>query len=127
MLLKKKSAIHDHLDYAAFTGPPIGTGVEVVEADSLLTADREATDSYSREHVCPYLYNNPDTFSIRHFNAPDQFCAPQSRVTIDTPDDYDRVCSIVASLYNGTPIPAQRLVSFLKTSDYNDTSTDGII
>jgi len=55
------------LDYAANTPAhrtyPKGLDVEVMRAEALLRAAREAADPYEREHVTPYLYRRPSSFS----------------------------------------------------------------
>ena len=125
MLLQKTGEAGGSVDYAAFDGPPVGTGVEVVRAESLLRADREASDPYSREHVCPYLYRNPDLFRIERYSAPPEYSAPDSPVTLDTEEDYRRIKDIVASLYDGSPVKTDALVSFLKETGGTGGKTDG--
>ena len=60
-------------DYAGLTGMPLGTGVEVVSAAALLTADSEAEDPYEQEHVCPFLYKRPKRFKIVLCEAPENW------------------------------------------------------
>ena len=97
-------------DYSGFFGLPVGTGVECVRAEVLLRADRNAKSSYDREHVCPYLYNNPHEFIIYRPSAPAECYAPDLRVTLDTERDYRRLCTIFDSLYTGQPIPTDKLI-----------------
>jgi len=77
-------------DYAAHQGMPLGFGVEVVKAAALLSAESEARDPYEREHVCPFLYRRPERFRIYRPQAPARFQAPDSRMTVDTAEDYER-------------------------------------
>ncbi len=97
-------------DYSGFYGLPVGTGVECVRGQALLTADRYAESSYDREHVCPYLYNNPHEFIIHRPSAPAECYAPDLRVTLDTERDYRRLSTIFDSLYTGQPIPTDQLI-----------------
>lgn len=99
-----------HVDYSGFHGLPIGTGVECVRAKALLQADRRAESEYDREHVCPYLYNNPHTFIVYRPSAPAECCAPELRVTLDTDRDYRRLHTIFDSLYAGAPISTEELI-----------------
>ncbi|TFG84260.1 MAG: acylneuraminate cytidylyltransferase [Spirochaetales bacterium] len=85
-------------DYSGYVGMPVGMGVEVVRAEALLKADGEATSTYDREHVCPYLYERPDSFRVDRPECPESWYMPGGRVTVDTPEDYDRVCRLVADL-----------------------------
>jgi len=77
-------------DYAGYAGLPYGAGVESVAAEALLRADREARDLYDREHVCPYLYTHPEIFRLHRPLAPRPWQAPELRLTVDTPEDYQR-------------------------------------
>jgi len=98
------------VDYSGFYGLPVGTGVECVRAEALLRADRSASGTYEREHVCPYLYNNPQEFDIYRPSAPPECYAPELRVTLDTERDYRRLLTIFDSLYTGDPISTERLI-----------------
>ncbi|MFW6360574.1 MAG: cytidylyltransferase domain-containing protein [Spirochaetota bacterium] len=98
------------VDYSGFYGLPVGTGVECVRAEALLRADRSAAGAYEREHVCPYLYNNPQQFVIYRPSAPPECFAPELRVTLDTERDYRRLLTIFDSLYTGEPISTERLI-----------------
>jgi spore coat polysaccharide biosynthesis protein SpsF len=104
----------DPLDYRGLTGLPVGTGVEVVRAAALLKAELEAVSTGDREHVCPYLYNNPGIFGVCLEDAPEQWRFPEARVTLDTYDDYCFLKEVFQDLYDGHPIPVARLVTWLK-------------
>jgi spore coat polysaccharide biosynthesis protein SpsF len=77
-------------DYAGYSGLPYGTGVESVSAEALLRAEREAVTQAEREHVCPYLYGHPEWFLLHRPLAPLAWQAPSLRLTVDTPEDYQR-------------------------------------
>jgi spore coat polysaccharide biosynthesis protein SpsF len=51
-------------DYAGYGGLPFGAGVEAVSAVALFRAESEVVSEYEREHVCPYLYGHPKSFSF---------------------------------------------------------------
>ena len=85
-------------DYAAFAGLPYGAGVEAVSAEVLLRAEREARLPAEREHVCPYLYGNPDRFSLHRPLAPLRWRGSGCRVTVDTREDLDRAAALWAAL-----------------------------
>jgi spore coat polysaccharide biosynthesis protein SpsF len=79
-------------DYGSYTGLPLGAGVELIRAEALIRADREATKPEEREHVTPYLYNHADLFRLHRPLAPRKWqasLAPKLRLTIDTPEDYE--------------------------------------
>ena len=81
-------------DYAVMMGLPYGAGVELVRATALLRAERECTQAAEREHVCPFLYNNPQKFRILRLQAPAEYFAPDLRITVDTLEDYQRAKDI---------------------------------
>ena len=76
-------------DYFTYTGLPHGSGVEILKAKSLLTAERLTKDSYDHEHVGPALYRHTDTFICVKETAPLQWYAPHLRTTVDTQEDFD--------------------------------------
>ncbi len=101
-------------DYSAHVGPPIGTGVEVVETRALLSARRRAVDPYEREHVCPFLYRRESEFAIHRPSAPEALRMPEAAVTLDTEEDYRFLAALFDELYRGEPIGIRALVSWLR-------------
>jgi spore coat polysaccharide biosynthesis protein SpsF len=92
-------------DYASSTAAgrtfAKGLDVEVMTADCLLTAAAEATASYDREHVTPFIYNHPQRFSVVGLTqAADE---GDVRWTVDLPEDLDFVRAVYAALYRDTP------------------------
>ncbi|MBA4011380.1 MAG: flagellin modification protein FlmC [Phenylobacterium sp.] len=80
---------------------PRGLDVEVFEAKDLLTAGREATDPYDREHVTPFLYRPGAPFTQGELV---QVCDESAlRWTVDTPEDYAFVEKVYAALYKAKP------------------------
>ncbi|UTC51512.1 cytidylyltransferase domain-containing protein [Treponema sp. OMZ 855] len=76
-------------DYFTYTGLPHGSGVEIIKAKSLLTAERLTDDAYDHEHVGPALYRHTDTFICVKETAPLRWYAPHLRTTVDTKDDFE--------------------------------------
>jgi len=103
-------------DYSAFDGPPIGTGVEIVETGALLSAAERAVDPYEREHVCPYLYRRDREYRIHRPAAPESFRLSDATVTLDTAADYRFLERLYAELYRGEPIDTRRLVEWLSAN-----------
>ncbi len=85
-------------DYVGLVGMPVGMGVEIVGAEALLRAAGSATSAFDREHVCPYLYGHPDSFSILRPDCPAKYRLPEASVTVDTDEDFRRALSIVESM-----------------------------
>jgi spore coat polysaccharide biosynthesis protein SpsF len=79
---------------------PHGFDVEVFSFATLERAYNEATSSYDREHVTPYIYDTgAKAFVLQNVEAPESLCAPEIRITLDTADDYTVLCEVYASLY----------------------------
>ncbi|TFH04227.1 MAG: acylneuraminate cytidylyltransferase [Spirochaetales bacterium] len=105
-------------DYAGYDGPPLGTGVEIVTRAALEQALRESSDPYDHEHVTPFVYRHPDLFRCFRLTCPSAYSFPDARVTLDTPSDYQNLCSVFGALGDGTPIPIHRLVRFLRAESH---------
>jgi spore coat polysaccharide biosynthesis protein SpsF len=78
------------VDFAANRFPwartfPIGLDVEVCTMEALETAWCEADEQHQREHVMPFLYENPDRFRILHVRNDEDY--GHMRWTVDTVDD----------------------------------------
>jgi spore coat polysaccharide biosynthesis protein SpsF len=121
-------------DLSHYLGCPLGTGVEVVEAEALFAAERDATAPEEREHITTFLYRHPERFAIlepmapastRLADAPAPYGVPAERalsypadfaphVSVDTRDDFDRIKSIFEALYVGRPIEAEEVVQWLQ-------------
>jgi spore coat polysaccharide biosynthesis protein SpsF len=75
-------------DYASNTRVrtyPRGLDTEVMTVQALERAWRESTKSYQREHVTPYIYENPREFKL-HGIENDIDCS-RHRWTVDTQED----------------------------------------
>jgi len=95
-------------DYAsnadACSGLPDGIGAEVLGAQALLDAAREAETRSEREHVPEFLLKRPGRFSIRHVPAPHPRL-PRVKLDIDTRADYDAMCALARELpVEGAPL-----------------------
>ncbi|MCL2231063.1 MAG: spore coat protein [Treponema sp.] len=96
----ESEAVSIDADYAGYVNLPYGAGVESVKASALLRAAEETSESFNREHVCPYLYNNPDKFKIHRPPAPQMWHYPDIRLTVDTQEDYERAKKLYSILNN---------------------------
>jgi spore coat polysaccharide biosynthesis protein SpsF len=84
------------------SGYPHGYDTELFSAELLRIADRDATDPYDREHVSPYLWARPEEYpAIFLDRRPDR---RSWRLTVDTPEDYARVCGIYDRLHPQNPL-----------------------
>lgn len=77
---------------------PRGLDVEVFTAEALARADREGKLPHHREHVTPYLYEEPGRFQVVGLDCERDLSA--HRWTVDTAADLDLVRSIQQRLDN---------------------------
>jgi spore coat polysaccharide biosynthesis protein SpsF len=101
-------------DLSHYLGCPWGTGVEVIEVGALLAAERDAAAPDEREHLTTFLYRHPERFDLVEEPAPPTHRMREARVTVDTAEDYARVCRLFADLYRGEPIEADAVVAWCR-------------
>jgi spore coat polysaccharide biosynthesis protein SpsF len=89
--------------YAGYAGLPYGAGVEAVASAALLQAEKETGGRFYREHVCPWLYENGESFRLHRPLAPLKWQRPAARLTVDTAADYERAKQLYACLSNSVP------------------------
>ncbi len=112
------------IDYMTWTGLPHGSGVEIFDAESLLTAAAETADPFDREHVGPALYHHKNRFTSLFLRAPSRFFFPDYRTTIDTPADFRRAEAIVDFLSGGAapsePYSTEQILSAVQNPSVYD-------
>ena len=86
------AAVTHHLatkaDYTYTTGLPLGTNIEVIGAEALRRAHREASQPDEREHVTPYLRRHPELFRLETLALTVPPAVAALRLTVDYPSDY---------------------------------------
>jgi spore coat polysaccharide biosynthesis protein SpsF len=101
-------------DLSHFLGPPLGTGVEVVEAAALYDAAERSADPYEREHLTTHLYRNRDRYRVYEAAAPPEWTYPEGSVTVDTEADYRRIRRLFEEQYRGEPLETEAVIAWLK-------------
>ena len=92
--------INSNADYTTNTNPPTfpdGLDVEIMKYSVLCTAWLEAELPSEREHVTPYIRNNPEIFNLR--NVLNDIDYSSYRWTVDEPEDFEFVKSVYEALY----------------------------
>lgn len=88
-------------DYASNTLErtyPRGLDTEVFSFASLEAAHLETRNPHDREHVTPYIYNNPERFSCRSVECREG--TPEYRWTLDTLEDWELIQRIYGVLFD---------------------------
>jgi len=104
----------DRADLSHYLGVPWGSGVEVVTAEALFQAERDATRQDEREHITTFHYRHPERFRILESPPPPYAAFAEGRVTVDDPADRDIVTRLFNDLYTGAPIEIEQVVGWLK-------------
>lgn len=73
---------------------PDGTDVEVFSSALLFEANENARENYDREHVTPYMKNNPN-ISVKFIERSDEISG--LRLTVDNPEDLEVVRGVLSS------------------------------
>lgn len=88
---------YDYVSSALEPTFPDGLDVEAFRFSALETAWREANLPSQREHVTPFIYQNPDLFRIGSLKGSEDLS--HLRWTVDEPADFDLVTRIYEALY----------------------------
>lgn len=87
--------LNQHNDYThSFGSMPLGVGAEIFSFAALERSAREGHAPNHREHANEYIQERPDVFRIGMLEIPAAKRYPELRLTVDTDDDYRRVCAI---------------------------------
>lgn len=103
-------------DYLTYSGLPHGSGVEIINAHSLLKAGTLTDDPYDKEHVGPALYNHKENFECKFVPAPERFKRPELRSTIDTYSDYLRAVRVINYLGKEGPYSTEEIIDALDSN-----------
>jgi len=88
-------------DYThAFGELPIGVGTECFTIEALTRSWHEGKAPNHREHVNEYIQERPGQFHIERLGIPGTKYSPLLRLTVDTPEDFERARSIYQALYH---------------------------
>ncbi len=107
-------AVSNNADHSYVKGIPLGTGVEIIRKSALEKAFVHGTTPYQREHVTPYIKENPGIFKLSHFQADMDNPFPHLRLTVDTEEDFTVAEILYNALYKGEPVPLIDLIEYVK-------------
>lgn len=103
---------------------PRGISVEVFSSKALRKIGEKATETYHKEHVTYYAYENANEFSQIEFNLPEYLKHPEMRLTLDTEEDYI-LLNLIAKRFNNIYEPTTNIIEFLsKESDILKINAD---
>lgn len=92
---------------------PIGMDTEVVTFTALARAWREAKTKYAREHVMPYLYEEPGRFNTLLVDHDPDW--GDLRLTVDTPEDLELIRQVYAYFGNSDEFNLAEMAALLSS------------
>ncbi|MGD8562322.1 MAG: NTP transferase domain-containing protein, partial [Desulfarculaceae bacterium] len=106
--------LNENWEYLDFDQIPYGAHVWIMTRQALEKAHKEATQDFDREHVCPYIFNNPGRFRMLRWDNPiAALRRPDLRITIDTMQDYYRMFQVFKHFSSEAEISLEKVISFL--------------
>lgn len=103
-------------DYSHNIGElPVGVGAEIFSMATLEASWREGREPQHREHVNEYILERPERFNIGKLLPPDSKQAASLSLTIDTPEDYERI-SALPLLAGDAALTTERLIARCSSS-----------
>lgn len=81
---------------------PLGLDAEVFSFNVLSKAYKNSTFDYEREHVTPYIKDNPDKFKL--LNVPNNVDLSYLRWTLDTKEDFEFIEEVYERIYHKKPM-----------------------
>jgi len=89
----------DYCSNALVQTYPRGLDTEVFSFSALEKSWNEAKKEYEREHVTPYIWENP--YKFRLLNVPNNTDLSHFRWTLDTQEDFDFLEAVYKKIYPG--------------------------
>jgi len=100
-------------DLTLFPLLPYGTGVEVLSGAVLEEIHGKTDDPFEREHITQYLYRHESEYRVVRGIPEEKLRRPDVRLTVDTGEDYRKMCEIYDALYRGEPISLHEVLQYL--------------
>ena len=91
---------------------PRGLDVEVFNFNALELDYKNATEKYQREHVTPYIIENPERFRLKNVEAKGNLYRPDIRITIDTIEDFQLIKKIIQNFHD-IRFKSEEIIDFL--------------
>jgi spore coat polysaccharide biosynthesis protein SpsF len=99
-------AAYPHIDYVSnceISSYPIGLDLQVLSWKTLAETLEFASIGPFHEHVGWYVRRHPERYRRQDIIAPPGLSNPFLNITLDRPEDYDRIKSIFEALYPQNP------------------------
>jgi spore coat polysaccharide biosynthesis protein SpsF len=105
--------LENECDYVTAPDALLGVGSEVISLRALEDAWMNAVERYQREHVTPYIYENPEKFRVKYVDAPDFLTQSGIRLTIDHREDFELYVALQKRFGDLARVNIRDVVNFL--------------
>lgn len=107
-------AIKENADHCYITGIPIGAGIEIIKKTAIEKAYKNGLKPHHREHVTPYIKENPRLFKLVKYTTEIANPFPDLRLTVDTDEDFALAELLYKALYKGKPLTLTEVINYVK-------------
>ena len=107
----------DHVSNTLLRSYPDGLDVQVSSLPILEKCYGLCENDKDREHLFYTIRRNQDKIKTYQVLAPPELCWPQWRWTLDTLDDYNRICRIYERFYPKNPMFSSRDIAEFMLSE----------
>jgi spore coat polysaccharide biosynthesis protein SpsF len=107
----------DHVSNTLLRSYPDGLDVQVSSLPILEKCYALCENEKDREHLFYTIRRNQDQIKTYQVLAPPELCWPQWRWTLDTREDYQRICAIYERLYPKNPTFSSKDIAQLMLAD----------
>jgi len=97
--------------YRNFNGYPQGQAVEIFSFNVLKKAWKESKNEFEREHVTPYIWNNPSIFKLS--NIKNDTDMSKARLVVDYKEDFELVKKIIEEFPKDHIFSLEEIIDFL--------------
>lgn len=94
-------------------GITIGLPMELISFRALQYIDQHGKEPRHREHVTYYAYEFPEQFQAVKIPVPVDLHAPQLRITLDTPEDYEMLKQVAAHFRGDPTVSSRQVIRYL--------------
>lgn len=92
---------------------PRGLAVELISYQALLHIHKVGKEPRHREHVTYFAYEYAEKFNSVSYKVPPNRLAPELRITLDTPEDYELIVA-VANHFNDPLVSSPKVIQYLR-------------
>lgn len=111
-ILNHKNNNADYTSNTIIRSFPRGFDVEVFNFNILKKAFFNADKTYQREHVTPYIKENPEIFKLKNIEAIGLLNRPDIRITLDTKEDFNLINNVI-SYFEKIDFTAEEIINYL--------------